>query len=265
MICPNCGQHTENAKFCTNCGAVLSAESEAAAASQTEDSKVRPESLSGTETQQTTEKDQSKSNDTVDNLKSEVFKFGNYFFNTLKKPSEAHKSNGTNMISGIATMVIFSVLYALGIHLASREMSVIFQISFFDSFILPLLQFILLFALLAGLTFGGTKFAAQAVSFKDVLAKFGAYSVPFLVLSVIGGIFSVIGLPLAGTILILSLVGPLLLVPTFILLEQPAAGFDRIYVLLGIYIVSLIIAGFLVQNIFGVFMGGMMDGFLGSF
>jgi hypothetical protein len=157
-------------------------------------------------------------------------------------------------------MVIFSLLIALGTYLVARSLGSFFvEISFVDSFILPLIQFLILFTVISGLTFGGAKLTGYSLSFTDVLAKVGAYSIPFLTLSVVGALLGSLGLTAAGSLVALGLVGIILMIPTFIILESPANGFDRVYVLLGIYIIAFFVASLLVQDIIGVFMGSMMD------
>lgn len=263
MICPNCEQQTEPGKFCTNCGAQLSGE-EAAAASDPMNNVGQGASPPIESSHE--EAKGGEGNDTVDKLKKEVSDFGGFFLKLLKEPSAAQKTNSTSLIPGIITMVIFSLFIALGTYLVARQISSIFmEISFVDSFLLPLGQFLVLFGVLAALTFAGAKLAAQTLSFTGALAKFGAYSVPFLVLAVLGFLLSLISIPFSGTIIVLSLIGPILLIPVFIIMEQPANGFDRIFIILGVCLVSLVVASFLIQNVLGMFMGGMMDSILGGF
>jgi len=267
MLCPNCGQEIEKGKFCTNCGAQLQDEESAAAA----DEPVIAEepvnqAVENEQPEQEESQDQNEPNEFVERLKSESAHFGSYFVRMLKSPSEAAKSKSNELIPGIITMVIFSLLIALGTYLMARSLGSVFvEISFVDSFILPLVQFLILFAAIAGLTFGGTKLTGYSLSITDVLAKVGAYSVPFLVLSVAGALLGSLGLTVAGSLVVLGLLGIILMIPTFIILESQANGIDRIYVLLGIYIIAFFISSLLIQDIMGTFMGSIMDSMLGGF
>lgn len=290
MICPHCGQETESGKLCTNCGAPLREEAsttiEPNAIPDTPDVQTpTPVTAEKVESEQTTESAQeqvqeeqastqeqdqnqepAQPNEFVETLKRESANFGNFFWNMLKGPDEAKKINHTSMTPAIITMVIFSLLVALGSYLTARQLgSFMMEASFVDSFLIPLIQFIILFAVIIALIFAGAKIAAQSLSFTDVIAKVGAYTVLFLVLTIVGSLLTLIGLSVAGVLVILGLLGPIIIVPTLVLLEQPANGFDRIYVLLGIYVVSLLISGFLVQSIMTTFLGGMMDGIMGGF
>ncbi len=284
MICPNCGQETESGKFCTNCGSPLQVETPTTAKPNPtvdtgdtapvtawdhdeHEQPLQPDAESQTSEQASTQEhaqDPVKPNEFVETLKRESANFGHFFWDMLKGPDKAKKINHTSMTPAIITMVIFSVLIALGSYLIANQVGVIWGgVSFLDSFLIPLFQFIILFAVLIVLVFGGAKIAAQTLSLTDVVAKIGAYTVPFLVLTIAGSILTLIGLTVASVLVILGLLGPIIIVPTLILLEQPTNGFDRIYVLLGIYIVALLISGMLVKSILDIFLGGMMDSLIG--
>lgn len=258
MICPGCGQHNEQAKFCANCGVQLSAEQQAATADPTGNTVTPNPPGMGNEQQV------NKENDFVKTVKKESANFGQFFLKLLKGPDNATKMNSTNMTPAIITMVIFSLLIALGTYLAGRQVSFIVQYSFLDSFVIPLLQFLILFAVVIGLTFAGTRMAMQSLSFTDVIAKVGAYTVPFLVLTIVGSLLTLVQLTFLAPLVLIGLIGPILIVPTLIILEKPANRYDRIYILLGIYVVSLFVCGFLIQNIMNIFLGGMMDGIMGG-
>ncbi|MGY0693650.1 hypothetical protein ACW2QC_12765 [Virgibacillus sp. FSP13] len=266
MQCSNCGQQTEEGKFCTNCGAQLPNDEYAAAADPTINTNdVHPPSQEPHQEQASYQ-----SNEAVDKLKTAGANFGHFFVTLVKGPSEAKKANSNDWISSVTTIVIFSLLIALGYHLSISTIPTGFfggpSMSFFDSFVVPLIEFIILFVLVAALTFAGVKFAAQALTFMDVLAKYGGYLIPFLLLFTVGFLFALVDLTsLSALFILISVLGALLIAPTLILLEQPAVGFDRIYVLLGIYFISLLVFGFFIQSfiesIVGTLLGGMFGGY----
>lgn len=263
MFCPNCGHQAEEGNsICTNCEAQLTTEQHAATADPSGDS-VTPKPPA-VENQEQANTEPAKPNEFVETLKRESANFGHFSLNMLKGPDEARKINHTSMTPAIITMVIFSLFIALGTYLAGRQVSFFAQYSFLDSFLIPFVQFLILFAIVIALTFAGVKMAAQSLSFTDVIAKVGAYTIPFLALTIVGTLLSLIGLSFLASLVLLGLLGPILLVPTFVLLEQPANGFDRIYVLFGIYIVSLFVSGFLIKSIMNIFMGGMMESIMGG-
>src|SRR5690625_1107716 len=120
MLCPNCGQETEKGKFCANCGAQLQDDESAATSSEavTAEGAVKPV-VENEEPQQDENQEESQPNEFVERLKSESAHFGSYFLQMLKSPSAATKSKSNKLIPGIITIVIFSLLIALGTYLAA--------------------------------------------------------------------------------------------------------------------------------------------------
>ncbi|QGS68025.1 hypothetical protein CV093_03045 [Oceanobacillus sp. 143] len=206
MLCPSCKQETEPGKFCTVCGASLVIEETAATAdSQTANVVSQPE--------QPKKSNQSQTNEFTEKVAAEAKTFWSFVLNILKKPSSAQNITANQWISGLITLIIFSLLIALGSFIAANSY---FSSSFWNSFIQPFIQFIVLFAAIAAITFAGAKITAQPLSFQDIVAKFGAYSIPFLGLVIIGAILAMLNIPFSGTLITLSLIGPILIVPTFI-------------------------------------------------
>ncbi|MCC2252596.1 hypothetical protein JUJ52_21950 [Virgibacillus sp. AGTR] len=260
MLCPSCGQETEKGKFCTNCGALLA--DEPAASAEPEENKEQEihheQAHSGAS--------QKKENDFTATVKKESANFGAFFMRLIKAPSKAKNITDHELVPGVITMVLFSVLIALGTYLVMMQIGSMFMtVNFLDGFILPLLQFLVLFVIVSGLTFAASKLTAQSLTIYDVLAKTGAYTVPYMFIYVLGILLSLINLPFAGTFFFVSLLGPILFIPTLILLEKPAKGYDRIYVLIGLYLVSFILSGLLLQNVVGTFFGGFMDSIFSGF
>jgi len=267
MHCPNCGQEIAQGKFCTNCGAQLS---------DNESIPTQDPTIHTTEQQQPTanheQPEQVRQNQTVEKLKTAGADFGHFFVTLLKKPSEAKHANSNDLVSSIVTIIIFALVLALGVHLTFHAFSSGYfgepDFTFFTTFVLPFVEFILLFLVVAALTLAGGKIAAQQVTYADVLAKYGAYLIPYLLLYAAGFIIAFIGLSsLSIAFIFLSMIGALMIIPTIILSEQPAKGFDRIYILMAIYFISLLVCSFFLQSfaetlINSVF-GSMMDGFGG--
>lgn len=119
--------------------------------------------------------------------------------------------------------------------------------------------------LIAGLTFAGSRLAVQRLTFSVVIAKYGAYLVPFALLFIISLILFLVGIPiLAGILLLISLLGALLIAPAFIFMEHAPDGFDRIYVLIGLFIIVILIFSLFVQSFLASVMSSMMNAFLGG-
>ncbi|HLS07453.1 zinc ribbon domain-containing protein [Lentibacillus sp.] len=253
MQCPSCGQYSEEGKFCTNCGAQLIQEQE--------NVKSGDEASATGYSEQDYETTNS-SNELMEKLKNSAIDFGHFFITLVKTPSEAKKANRSDSISGVVAIILFALLLSVSYHFVLNAIPAGFfsNVSFIDSFILPLVTIALLEFLIAGLTFAGAKLSAQAVTFPGIIAKYGAYLMPFGLLYAAGLILSLIELSaLAGILILISILGLLLLAPTFILLEQKTDGFDRIYVLLGLYIIVILAFAFFTQSFLSSILGNMMD------
>ncbi|WP_217587339.1 zinc ribbon domain-containing protein [Lentibacillus saliphilus] len=257
MQCPQCGKHTDEGNFCMHCGAPLQQEESAATA----DASHTVDDQAAIQTEQASDTEEKQTNDTVEAIKQTAVNFGQFFMKLVKKPSEAANISGQEMVSGIISMSVYTLLYALGFFVLMKKMSSFIggfggmfgygmSVSFVDGFLMPLLLFILLFAIAMGLTFAALKLtASSAVSIQAVVAKFGAYLIPYTLLLAIGMIFMLIGIGTVGFLaIIISLFGILLIIPTFILNDITVTGMDRIYALLIVYTVNLIAFGYIMRS-----------------
>lgn len=264
MVCPSCGRQTSEGKFCTNCGAQLAVEEKNEGVTGQQYEQIPSQSDDASANTGKT----AKTRDLQEKIKTAGEDFGHFFTTLIKTPSEAKKANHTDTISGIITIIIMALLLSVSYFVAFNSIPANFygSISLIDGLILPFISFILLQLLIALLTFAGAKLAAQAFSFPDIIAKYGAYLIPFLLLYAAGLIFSILGIPvLAGLSIIISILGFLLFIPAFILLEQPSEGIDIIYVLLGLNIIIVLAFGFFSQSFVTSIVGNMMDTMFGGF
>lgn len=280
MQCPNCYQQTELGKFCTNCGALISQDESAAVA---EESSVVLEEPEQQDTMQQHREEPNQTNEALEKLKATSTNFGHFSLTLLKKPNEAQRANGNDLISGIISITVYSLLITLGYYLMVNSFLGTFMgnsggpydggqpqqsLPFTDGFLFPFLKFIFLFAVLVSLSFAGLKMTASEYSFQSTVAKYGGYLIPFLLLLVAGYILTLINLYSIGIVAIfVSVFGAILFIPTFILLEKPASGIDRVYLLLIIYILNILTASLIMQSIFTSVMQVMnpFGGLLGPF
>lgn len=244
MICKNCNQETEAGKFCTQCGAPLETEqTEEQAATEEpvvqQQEQTPPPVQQVQPAQQQQQPQQGQQVDIAAKTKQVGSNFGTFFLNALKKPSSTKDVTGAQYISGIIMIVAFTLVISIE-HFTylKREYSA----EFFDDLAVPFLKYVLLFAIIIGLIFGAVRVAAQNVTIQDVLAKYGAYLVPFLLLFAVSIIFDIIdmtGLPFS-TVGFIAMIGPVLLIPVFILAEKTVKGFDFIYTAVVLVLFSYI-------------------------
>ena len=229
MICHNCQQETEEGKFCTNCGAALNV-SETSATTDT---------TTVQSTQQQNQAQNEEPNEYAEKIKEVGSNFGEYFMTLLKRPSEGIKFGKAELISSIITMVIYSLIISLNIYVsASRGDHLFGSASFGDDFLVPLIKYIILFGLIALITFGASKLAGQKVDIQDVIAKYGALLLPFMLLYIVGIILSFLKLNFGITTI--ALLGPVIMIPILIVKQNAIKGFDEVYLLLGMIVVTYI-------------------------
>ncbi len=239
MICNNCKEETEQGKFCTKCGAPLQVENAQESAAATEPTPEQNDPVTPTPVQQTEQQpqvqQQQQSVDIAEKTKEVSSNFGAFFMNALKKPSSAKQVNGTHFISGIISIVAFALIISIDKFMYWRDQAGEFgsksDVSFFDYLVVPFLKYLLLYAIVVVLIFAATRVAQQTINIQDIVAKYGAYLVPFILLFVLSFILDLIdmtGLPFSvvGSI---AMLGPILIIPILILSEKAVKGFDYIY------------------------------------
>lgn len=242
MICKNCNQETEPGKFCTKCGAPLDASDEQQSAA-TEEPIIQPSEPTPPPVQQTQhtgqQTQQGQQVDFAEKTKEIGSNFGEFFLNALKKPSSAKDLNGTQYISGIIMTIAFALFISIE-HFVLLKKS--FDAEFFDHLAVPFLKYVLLFAIIIALIFGAVRIAQQNATIQDVLAKFGAYLVPFILLfafSIILEAIDMTGLPFSAFGYI-AMIGPVLIVPLLILSEKAVKGFDYVYTAVALVLLAYI-------------------------
>lgn len=255
MQCPNCHQETEEGKFCTNCGALIS-QDEPAVAQEPSTTSTKQVDVQPTTNQQTTSPKQT--NVVVEKLKSSSINFGNFFLKLLKKPNDARKANENDLVSGTISIALYALLFALGYYLVLNSIVSFFGSAppFTDGFLWPFLKFVVLFAVIIAVTFAGLKLAGSEYSFVKTVAKFGGYLIPFLLLLVAGYLFTLISFASLGIVVVaISILGALLIIPTLLLSEVPSPNIDRIYLLIIMYVVNIFAFSFIMQSILVSLMG----------
>lgn len=255
MVCQTCGKETEEGRFCAHCGAQLTADESAAATQPLGESEPSPVQESH-EMETRVESDTSDDNEFVEKTKEIAANFGQLFVDQIKSPMNSKQVNSTHLISGIITIVIFALVMAINSYMSYKSFAYIGEAVFVDGFLIPFLQQLLLFGIVASLVFGATKLCNLSFSYSDIVAKYGAYAVPFLLLYVVGFLFSLVDLVSLSIITItVSLFGSILIIPTIIVLEQKSRSLDQLYVIIGMSIISLIAFGYLTSSYIG-----MLDG-----
>lgn len=278
MQCPSCGQQTEEGKFCTNCGAPLE-QNESAATSESAPNQSQMAQQQPQENEQAAP--EAPPNEAVEKVKEISNNFSNFFLTLVKKPSSAKQANQNDWISSVITMVIYTLIFALGYFFTVKSVgsSVMDKfgglgdllgdtsaasVPFTDGFLWPFLKFAILIAIAVGVTFVILKLATSDFNFLDIVGKFGAYLMPFTLLLVLGYILVLIKLQSVGAIvLFLSFFAIVLIIPTILLMEEKSMGIDRIYLMVISHVVNLGVFFYMIAPfILPVFVMGGIDSFM---
>ncbi|MDY0410424.1 zinc ribbon domain-containing protein [Virgibacillus soli] len=278
MICSNCGKETAQRKFCTHCGANIMVDEPAATAEPSREPTLQvntgnsePEQIQQVQQdiQSTPTNSQAQQNEAVEKLKATTKDFGHFFLKYLKSPNSARHATAAEFIPAIILMVIFSLITALLTYFNVKDTFAISSFLGTDSnpfvggFLKPLCLLLLFLALMVAVIFGAIKLTGNTANFKEVFAKYTAYSISFLLLTIIGQLAIVLEVFSAAALITIGISGLSYFIPTFILFEKEAKGIDRVYILLGIYIIGTIASGYMLSTIIMSPAEGFLDNIFG--
>ncbi|MCK0470233.1 zinc ribbon domain-containing protein [Halalkalibacter sp. APA_J-10(15)] len=224
--CTNCQAPLEaEAKFCTSCGTKTSDTGEIAAASTT------------TEAAQNAYLEQSKE------VGKQYFSFAK---SALKHPYQFSAHLGqNNMINGLISMILYSILLPLFLYNVLRKMSMGFMpLSFSDIVFMPAIVSIIMLLILAAIMLGVAKLMKVEVNYKTIIARFGAFmTIPTAILIVANILILVSIITFSVLLVILASLGYFvaIAVTIFSLHRENNGGLDTFY---GIFL-TYVALGFL--------------------
>ena len=251
MHCTICDEYIEEGKFCPNCGSAL--QEEAAAITDQTLSSTPPARENNQQEQVGTATNQRAYRSTDPKVSFDIIT--DYYKKLIKKPHTAIEKTKNDIIPGIISLIIFSLLVGADSYYSMKELSSGFiSPSFTSDFLLSFLRFGLILTFVAVITFTALKLTANELPFKDVFAKYTAFLVPFLLLFSAGFILELISLPtIPGSLISISLRAPLLVIPAIIILHSKKKKIDLIYLLVGIYAVAYIVNIYLIEALSSIF------------
>lgn len=259
MICKNCGQDNQEGKFCQSCGANLAGDSneETAAVVETHGDNTHHSSQ--------TEKE-SNLNEYLEKTKDISKTYFSYFTRVLKSPlTESQTIRKEEFVNGIITIVLYALLIPLMAYLSLGSARHYMASPFFNVFFKPALGYTVFIFLIAGFSFLAIQLGKAKADIKDVIARFGALLVPFIVIFVIAFILALLQTGFYAVVLSLGLMGSIMAVPPLVIYsykKDVKGGLDTLYGVLLTYILTSITLGImsaiLIENILGNF-GGLFN------
>lgn len=271
MKCEQCGHEVIGGDFCQNCGALIEMDKPTNQERYGKSNQKENQDLSAEKDRplnhlgQTTDPNvqQNRKNNNTDQVATIFSNFGHFFMTLLKQPSQAKKANHHDVYSALITMGAISLFVSITIFIPhvfmSRSRWFFPAPSIFFEFTMPFLVMLILMAGFISLTFIAVKITKVPLTYADVVGKYGAYLLPYGLLYIAGIFLLLLQIPVVPTaMIVISLVGPIFVIPAFIIYSKKGSGMDKIYTLIALYVVEILFIILISNSVFGNFLHGFL-------
>lgn len=240
MICSKCNTEFNDGKFCPNCGNPVTTDDQSNATQNTNTSHSDPAKVASNTEQPAT-------SDFAQQVKSTSSSFGQFFLNIVKKPNNARQAHTNDFISGVIAIALIALLFGVRAWILGNSL----DIEFVDAFLKPFAKALLFMALVAGGVVGVSILGKQEYDPKEVIAKFGAFLIPFGLVYLAGILLSSLDMDvLAHAVLLAGSMGIYLIAPILTLTIKPSKGLDLIYLFIIYAIIAILVNSYLEIGIF---------------
>ncbi|TFB14217.1 zinc ribbon domain-containing protein [Filobacillus milosensis] len=252
--CKNCNHQQDSGNFCENCGHPLN------------------EDLHNAQTEGAATKGAQTQNSQLDNIKYHTKNYFNYFLSLLKNPNSSLKQPESSFVNGIITLLILSITLAIGFYLLVNgvyNQTIVQFGGFVETQSLPFFSiffriiFSALLIILAGLAglLTVVEIAKVDVSFKTLLSQYGAFSVPFTVVTALT-IFTGIATSTQLTMILffLGIVAFVTLAPVIISFYH-LRKFNENGHVVYLSICSFVITNTIIYIMFKIYLGSVLQNF----
>lgn len=259
MRCPKCQHDNQGGNFCEQCGAALTltpAFEEGGAVSQT---RVAPQ------------------NQYFEGAKNVSKTYFSYFLQVIKKPYASSAGVGSeHFTNGMITLALYAVLVPLILYFVLKgmltdinafggffsEKSV--DLSMTDIVLKPILAYGVFIMLVATFTFAAVKMGGSFASYKEVIARFGSFQIPFVAVLAISLVMSILKVDLFFFFLFVGFIGSVFLVPPLVIAsfkKDLHAGFDVLYGSLLTYLLTFVAIWIMGDMLFEAMKSYVMNAF----
>lgn len=257
MLCNSCGQiNPESSKLCVQCGASF----QTSAAAEADQAFLnlgagQPGQQGGP----------SEPNPQLQQIKQVSSQYWKHFVQVLKQPTRiGETTNDSNMINGIITMVLFSLMLPLIVYFTLKNAVSGFgfiRISFGTYVLKPLFLLFIVTMMVNTLIFYALKLGKVAASYREVIGRFGAYMIPSAAIMAFGVLLSLLKVngDFLGWVVLAGVFSWMLAVSATIYSyrNQHKDGLDPFYGILGTFAGSLLLLYLFGDNLLSVFFSGM--------
>ncbi|MGI2327585.1 hypothetical protein [Planococcus sp. YIM B11945] len=275
MKCENCGHEQASGKFCGKCGNVLTAGGTPSYQAVQEQPINTAQSAAAAPAYQAP----AEPSIHVEKVKETSKQYWNYFLVHLKKPSSILENHHQHFINGLITFGILALLTALGLYdMVSYffgpvdDFGSVFEQeslkpSFFKILLYTVISVAVVFALSIGSLFAISKFFGPQTQIKSLVAMFGTYLIPVILVMLASYLLLLIDSRGVGSSLFfLGLLFSIFILPLFLittLVSRSAHHIDAFYSFIA-YIVLFTVGLSIVLTIFADssisnFMAEIMD------
>lgn len=252
MHCPRCNQPVEGGKFCEHCGASL-AVGEVPGAAQTPQAQTVPPAQPN------------KQLEAAKNISKLYFGF---FLSVLKKPyTVATKVGSEQFTNGLITVILYAIFIPLMLYMSLGDYRAWMDSPFLNIIVKPTMGYTVFLLLIATYIFFAIKLGKVNAGFKDVIARFGTFLVPFVAMFALALIAAILQMEvLMLLLLMIGFMGSIYLVPPFVISSfkgDSENGLDTVYGTLMVYIFIFITIVVMSGILFSVILN-MVDNYIGS-
>ncbi len=280
MICPNCQHQNDGGNFCEKCGTKLTANVNPEVAATAESSPqgftnpVQNGADFNSNPNQYTQQNQNQyaqpnqntqqtyqnaqPNQYIETTKNVSKQYFGYFINVLKKPYATSQAvGGEHLINGIITMVLYSLFIPLMFYFGLKGIlsdinsfgasllgeDIVKNPPFADVVLKPTFAYLIFIFLVSTFTFAAVKLGRINASFKEVIARFGSFLIPFVCILAIALIMSILKIDFFLFFLLLGFLGSIFIVPPLVIAsfkKGTQEGVDAIYGTLITYVLTFI-------------------------
>jgi hypothetical protein len=228
VICPNCQHPNEGGNFCENCGTKLISQDNQATTVIQQQQQPNPVHI------------QAQPNPQLENAKKVSKMYFQFFLSVLKSPYTAsQKVFNEDFINGIITFVLFALAIPLTIYIGLGDTTDFMDNAFITVVIKPAFGYFVLLLLISTYILAVLKLGKVSVSFKDIVARFGSFLIPFVAAILVGVLLALMDSSLFAVFLFLGFAGSMMFVPTLLVASYKKAvqgGLDALYGTILVYI-----------------------------
>lgn len=268
MHCPKCNELVEGGKFCEHCGAPLAVGEVPGAGEPVQPAQMAQPPYTAQASQTAQVAPPAQPNQQLEAAKKISKLYFGYFLSVLKKPyTVATKVGNEQFVNGLITVILYALIIPLMLYMSLGDYRGWMDSPVLNIIVKPTIGYTLFLLLIATYIFIAIKLGKVNTSYKDVIARFGTFLVPFVTIFALAFIAAILQIEfLMLLLLVFGFVGSIYLVPPFVISSfkgNNPNGLDTVYGTLMVYVLIFITTVIMGRILFSVILD-MLDNVVGS-